>query len=110
METTEVEFHTDDAGNWNGEWTTEDDKLHALMLAEDVGYRLEFDNMQMIVADERRGRRLLRVEEALLATFNIGKENSDHGRQTQPSDVSTVYDGDTVAAASVASGDSGITS
>ena len=49
-------------------------------------------------------------QEASLATFNIGEENSDHGWQTQPSDVSTVYDGDTVAAASVASGDSGITS
>ena len=111
METTEVEFHTDDAGNWNGTWTTEDDRLHALMLEEDVGYRLEFDNMQMLAQDERRGRRMLHVEEASLATFNMDA-NTENGRQTQPSDISTVYasDADTVAAASVASGDSGTTS
>ena len=111
METTEVEFHTDDAGNWNGKWTTEDDRLHALMLEEDVGYRLEFDNMQMLAQDERRGRRMLHVEEASLATFNMDA-NTENGRQAQPSDISTVYasDADTVAAASVASGDSGTTS
>ena len=97
METIEVEFHMDDAGNWTGEWTTEDDKLHALMLAEDVGYRLEFDNMQMLAADERCGRRLLCADDASMAAFRIDEDNSGHGRQTQLSDGLAVYEGGTVA-------------
>ena len=82
------------------------------MLEEDVGYRLEFDNMQMLTQDERRGRRMLQIEEASLATFNMDENNTENGQQVQPSDISTVYasDADTVAAASVASGDSGTTS
>ena len=70
METMEVDFHMDDGGNLTGEWTTEDDRLHTLMLAEDVGYRLEFDYTQMLAQDKCRGRRMLQVDNTSLAAFN----------------------------------------
>ena len=106
VETNEVEFHTDDDGNWTGEWTTEDDRLHAIMLAEDVGYKLQFDNLQMIQQEERRNRSMLRTDEASLAT--LGMNDLEDG-QTQTSATSTVYDNEdeSVAASSTASGGSG---
>ena len=110
VEMNEVEFHKDDEGNWNGSWTTEDDKLHALMLQEDVGYKLQFDNMQMIQQEERKHRKILRTDNASLASLQMNELDG----QTQASATSTVYengnDSESVAASSSASGGSGLSS
>lgn len=37
----EVDFDTDDDGNWNGAWTTEDDEINQEVLAEDMGIKFE---------------------------------------------------------------------
>ena len=108
-EVDEVEFHMDDADNWTGEWTTEEDKLHAPMLQEDMGYKLQFDNMQMLQQEEQGRRSVLRTDEASLATIQM--KTMEDG-QTLASAASTVYDNDveSVAASSSVSGGSGVSS
>ena len=41
----EVTFYYDDAGNWDGTWTTSDDKLAQDILDKDMGVDLNFDNL-----------------------------------------------------------------
>ena len=109
VEVDEVEFHMDDADNWTGKWTTEEDKLHALMLQEGMGYKLQFDNMQMLQQEEQGRRSVLRTDDASLATLQM--KTMEDG-QTLAYAASTVYDNDveSVAASSSASGESGVSS
>ena len=95
----EVEFLEDDEGNWTGEWVTEDDRIHEQMINEDLGYAIEFDNMQLI---DQANVRVMAASDASFCTFGYA---STEGLQTQQSeDESTVY---TVATGSTASGASG---
>ena len=99
MTLNQVEFTLDDEGNWTGEWVTEDDRIHEQMLNEDLGYAIEFDNMQIV---DNNNVRVLAASDASFRTFGY---ESTEGQPTQPSDDnSTVY---SVATGSIASGASG---
>ena len=98
-----VNFHHDEEGNWLGTWTTADDKLQQDLLDEDMGYKLEFDNLQLVENDGRR-RQLLQVDQASVKTFQVDVDQATH-----LSDATTKYD-PSVAATSHASGGSGLTS
>ena len=101
VELQDVEFHHDDEGNWLGTWTTADDRLQQDLLDEDMGYKLEFDNLQLVEKDTKSRRRILRADDASIQSFHVEQE-------THLSDNTTKYD-PSVAAASVASGGSGVT-
>ena len=97
----QVEFQMDDEGNWTGQWTTEGDKVQKNLLDEELGYKIEFENMDMI---EGRGKRMLHADDASARTFNVSKE--DEGQVTQlPDDADDARSVN--AAASVASGGGG---
>ena len=63
-----VDFQHDEEGNWLGTWTTADDKLQQDLLDEDMGYKLKFDNLQL-VENEGRRRQLLQVDQASEKNF-----------------------------------------
>ena len=69
-----------------------------------MGYKLEFDNLQLVEKDTKSRRRILRADDASIKSFHVDVE-----QETHLSDNTTKYD-PTVAAASVASGGSGVTS
>ena len=77
------------------------------MLQEDMGYKVQFDNMQTLQQEEQSRRSVLRTDDASLATLHM--KTMEDG-QTQASAASTVYDNDveSVAASSSASGESGM--
>ena len=104
VELQDIEFHHDDEGNWLGTWTTADDRLQQDLLDEDMGYKLEFDNLQLVEKDTKSRRRILRADDTSVKSFQVDVE-----QETHLSDNTTKYD-PTIAAASVASGGSRVTS
>jgi hypothetical protein len=64
-------FHTDDAGNWNGQWTTTDDEMQQDLFDEDMGVTIKFDNIEMV---NETSRRILQVDDASVRTFGLGAQ------------------------------------
>ena len=96
----DVEFHTDMEGNWTGAWFTEDDRMNENILQEEMEFDVIFENMDLVA-----NRRVLDSEDASLVTFQC-----PDGRSTQSSkNTMNATEDASIAAASTASGGSGIT-
>ena len=96
-----VDFDVDDEGNWTGKWTTEGDVVQKHLLDEDLGFKIELENMEMIEG----GRRLLHQDDASFKTFNVPKDTE--GQSTQLPDNAD-ENGSAVTATSAASGGGGV--
>ena len=98
---TKVDFETDEAGNWTGQWTTEGDLIQKHLLDEDLGFKIELENMEILGS----GRRMLHADDASFKSFRVPKE--DDGQSTQLPDDATDAVSVATSAVSEASGDRG---
>ena len=64
----EVEFQTNDDGDWLGTWTTAEDDLNQELLDEDMGFHLQLEGLDLLQDDEDSGV-LLRADNASVASF-----------------------------------------
>jgi len=80
----EVKLDFDDGGNWQGTWTTQDDEALDDILTEDLGFDLQFDNIELVTNQNPTG--LLNADDASIKSFGtfFGREIPNTG-QTTPS-------------------------
>ena len=96
-----VEFIDDENGNFTGNWTTEDDKLNADLLSEDVGYNINIENIDLLNQDQPK-RRVFTQTDASVGTFL-------DGQTTQASDADSLGGDLSAVSSAVSGGDDGET-
>jgi hypothetical protein len=73
----DITFLTDDDGNDTGEWTTREDDMGVDILNEDMGYKFDLSNMDLL-NDEMDDRVLHDVDDASVISFRsaLGAEHT----------------------------------
>ena len=100
LEDAEVDFTTDEDGNWTGDWTTEADKMNQRLIDEDMGVTIKFDNLDMLDNASRK----IAFSEDLSVKFGVqGQASIADSTQQADSDAESL-----AAASSLASRGSGL--
>jgi hypothetical protein len=92
----EVHFDEDDAGNWLGTWTTEEDNLNLAILQEDMGVDFTLENMELLDSTRQVLKRTDDVSEHSFGT-HFGRPS---GGLKTPQDRDAVSPSEVEAAAS----------
>jgi hypothetical protein len=104
----EVTFNTDDDGNWDGTWTSEEDLLFQDLLAEDMGTDLQIEGIELLETNEDRDQRpLLTVDDASHRSYGtaLGRPPAPSQHSGEAADAGLVAAENSSIEGSVSGGD-----
>ena len=66
MDIDDIEFETDDSGNWTGSWRTPDSNAEQMIIDEDLGFNIVLEGLDLL---QTTSRPILTTEDASVNTF-----------------------------------------